>query len=210
MAAADNRERASMAGSEARYLFQLDHPDLARVRLTFLPAASILVTLALATGGYAVLPVLLGLVHGLLWWSFLEYLMHRYLLHWEPKAPRWQAVRRALPGHRSHHDDPGDPDDVVSVKHSFGIPLAVLGLAASLATGYSLAFSLATIAGAALGYAAYEYVHFACHQLPVTSRIGRYVRRHHGIHHHRDETVNFGVTSPLWDYVFGTIYRPGR
>ena len=62
----------------------------------------------------------------------------------------------------------------------------------------------------AIGYAAYEYVHYACHQLPVTSRIGRYIRRHHGIHHYRDETVNFGVTSPLWDYIFGTIYRPGR
>ena len=55
-----------------------------------------------------------------------------------------------------------------------------------------------------------EFVHFACHQLPMTSRIGRVLRRHHAIHHHRDETVNFGVTSPLWDHVFGTLWRPQR
>lgn len=186
------------------------HPDLTRVVNLFAPAAAALLGLGLLAERGAPAPVLLGLAYGLVWWSLLEYLLHRHVLHWEPKGRRARRLRRMLPGHRSHHRAPQDPDDVVSAKHGFAAPLAAALFAGMLVLGFPAGFSLAALAGGAMGYAAYEFVHFACHQLPMTSRVGRVLRRHHLIHHHRDETVNFGVTSPFWDHIFGTVWRPPR
>ena len=194
------------------------HPDLARVARVFAPASALLLAAALSldglTGGRAAPAsgpeAVLGLLYGLIWWSLLEYLLHRFVLHWTPRAPGLRRVRRLLPGHRSHHRDPQDPDDVVSGRHGFALPLGASLLAGMLALGFPAGFALAALAGGAAGFAAYEFVHFACHQLPMASRIGRVLRHHHAIHHHRDETVNFGVTSPLWDHVFGTLWRPQR
>jgi len=36
---------------------------------------------------------------------------------------------------------------------------------------------------------------------------GRYLGRYHQRHHDDDWTRTFGVTSPLWDWVFGTLPR---
>lgn len=185
----------------------LRHPDVGLVFRRFVPVALALLALALVLGGRG-LPVLLGLLHGLLWWSFLEYLLHRFVLHWEPADPGWQAFRRKLPGHRSHHNGPEDPDDTVTKRHALGLVLGPLGLLLMLPLGFPLPVALATVAGACLGYALYEYVHFSSHQLRMRTALGRMWKRHHGIHHFRDETVNFGVTSPLWDHVFGTVWRP--
>jgi sterol desaturase/sphingolipid hydroxylase (fatty acid hydroxylase superfamily) len=174
------------------------------------PVVGALVTLAAILGEGRPLPLVGGLLYGLMWWTLIEYLLHRFVLHWEPREPRWRRLRAWLPGHRSHHDGPHDADDVVSNRHAFGIPLGLVLLLAMLAIGFALPFALAALAGGAAGYVAYEYVHFSCHQLRIRSRAFAWLRRHHGLHHHRDETVNFGVTSPVWDWVFGTYWRPER
>jgi dihydroceramide fatty acyl 2-hydroxylase len=35
--------------------------------------------------------------------------------------------------------------------------------------------------------------------------VPRYLRQHHLTHHYRTAEVRFGVSSPLWDRVFGTL-----
>lgn len=185
------------------------HPDMRRVILRFGPAVLGLLALSAWLAAWPLTP-LLGFAFGALWWTFLEYLLHRYVLHWEPQTPRWQRVRVLLPGHRSHHDVPHDPDDVVTRKHLMAIPLCLILFGAMRLAGYSTAFGLAALAGGAMGYIFYEYVHFATHQLRPRSWLMKRLRQHHGIHHHRDETVNFGVTTWIWDRVFGTLFRPAR
>ncbi len=36
------------------------------------------------------------------------------------------------------------------------------------------------------------------------SRVGRWLKRYHMIHHHTGIAARYGVSSPLWDYVFRT------
>jgi len=63
----------------------------------------------------------------------------------------------------------------------------------------------------AVGYfLTYEWLHWAYHQ-PPTTRIGRLrvvrrLRRHHLVHHdpHRMTKVNFNITFPIGDRLFGT------
>ena len=60
-------------------------------------------------------------------------------------------------------------------------------------------------AGFVVGYRCYDGTHDAVHHFKQTSRIGRFVKRHHMLHHHADHDGGFGVSSPLWDVVFRTM-----
>ena len=134
-----------------------------------------------------------ALVAGLLLFSFVEYAFHRWLFH--------GRIAAAEAGHRQHHADPVG-DDALPF---FLPPLAMLALAAALqwVTDRSDAF---VFAGAlASGYAAYGVAHTAIHRLRFRwPLLVRWAALHH-IHHHHP-LRNFGVTTPLWDFVLGTRY----
>jgi sterol desaturase/sphingolipid hydroxylase (fatty acid hydroxylase superfamily) len=76
-----------------------------------------------------------------------------------------------------------------------------------LICGYDVVWPV--FAGTALGYLAYDYIHFYTHHARPRHAVGRWLRRYHLLHHHDQEEARFGVSSPLWDLVFGT-YRPLR
>jgi dihydroceramide fatty acyl 2-hydroxylase len=52
------------------------------------------------------------------------------------------------------------------------------------------------------GYLAYDYIHFALHYGKPRTRLGRALRRWHMLHHFATCHARWGVTSPLWDYIF--------
>ena len=49
----------------------------------------------------------------------------------------------------------------------------------------------------------YRYSYYAHHFVPST-RVGKFLRKYHLMHHHGDEAAKYGVSSPLWDVVFRT------
>lgn len=53
-------------------------------------------------------------------------------------------------------------------------------------------------------YVAYEVVHRRAHTHAPRGPYSRWVRRNHFTHHFLTPRTNHGVTSPLWDRVFGT------
>jgi hypothetical protein len=53
-------------------------------------------------------------------------------------------------------------------------------------------------------YFGYEVMHRRTHTHPPRGRYGRWTRRNHLYHHARNPMGNFGVTTPLWDHLFGT------
>jgi dihydroceramide fatty acyl 2-hydroxylase len=56
-----------------------------------------------------------------------------------------------------------------------------------------------------LGYLLYELVHLSAHHGAARAPILRWLRSHHLRHHFDDAGANFGISSPLWDVVFGTL-----
>jgi sterol desaturase/sphingolipid hydroxylase (fatty acid hydroxylase superfamily) len=58
--------------------------------------------------------------------------------------------------------------------------------------------------GFGLGYLGYDGMHFAVHHFRMGSRLGKWMKRYHMIHHHTGAAARYGVSSPLWDWVFGT------
>jgi sterol desaturase/sphingolipid hydroxylase (fatty acid hydroxylase superfamily) len=147
---------------------------------------------------WAVLPAA-----GFLLWTLLEYVLHSRFFHERAPSQRFLWLRAS---HGSHHEDPDDPGRIVA-RLSFSLPVAV-----ALFVGLGLALRSAGLAGLVMvgviaGYLSYEVIHFAIHRVAWARRVLRPLVSHHLHHHHADPSRCFGVTSPLWDWVFRTGRR---
>ncbi len=147
----------------------------------------------------------LGLVvGGMLFWSISEYVLHRYVFHWQNGTAFGRRFHFLI--HGVHHDFPTDRDRLV-------MPL---GASIPVGAGFFLLFrltmgpaaSLPFFVGFGLGYLAYDGMHFALHHFKISSGVGKFLKKHHMLHHHVDHSGGFGVSSPLWDFVFGTMPQP--
>jgi sterol desaturase/sphingolipid hydroxylase (fatty acid hydroxylase superfamily) len=135
---------------------------------------------------------------GLLLWTLLEYVFHAGGFHWT--APSLRALRAS---HEEHHADPKDPTHIVT-RLGFSGPLALLLLTLSRLVLGSWEWAALLMSGLLVGYLAYELVHFGIHRWRWVLWLMRPVVKHHLYHHHRDATRCFGVTTPLWDWIFRT------
>lgn len=139
---------------------------------------------------------------GLLVWTLSEYVLHRYIFHWTNDTPFGRRVHFLL--HGVHHEFPNDRDRLVMPLLT-SVPLAVIFYTLFYVALGGVRFAEPLYAGFAIGYLAYDGTHYALHHFKQTSRFGKFVKRHHMLHHHADHQGGFGVSSPLWDVVFGTM-----
>jgi dihydroceramide fatty acyl 2-hydroxylase len=143
---------------------------------------------------------------GLVAWTLAEYVLHRWVFHWTNDTAWGRRVHFLL--HGVHHDFPNDKDRLVMPLLT-SVPMAVIFYALFyFALGIRLGESF--FAGFAAGYLCYDGTHYAVHHFKQTSRFGKWVKRHHMLHHHADHSGGFGVSSPLWDLVFRTMPQVKR
>lgn len=154
-----------------------------------------------AMGGLSLVRAGVLLASGLVAWTLAEYFLHRGPLH----APRGERALRRLSAnaHWEHHDSPLD-DEKISSSILVTLPIYAAFFGLFLLLFRDLRNSLVFGSGFVLGYLLYETLHYYQHHRPSTSRIGRFYKRHHAIHHFKDPTRNFGVSVPIWDWIFRT------
>ncbi|KAK8501125.1 hypothetical protein V6N13_030166 [Hibiscus sabdariffa] len=63
----------------------------------------------------------------------------------------------------------------------------------------------ALFGGALLGYVIYDCTHYYLHHGKPSKGYGQFLRRYHLNHHFKTENKGFGITSSIWDHVFGTF-----
>jgi dihydroceramide fatty acyl 2-hydroxylase len=145
-----------------------------------------------------------GIVLGLLCWTLIEYVLHRFVLHVHLQA---EAVQRTIERlHLGHHREPHDEAKVtVPVYGSLPIAAALMGIFRLMASSWEVAVPL--MIGSIAGYLWYETVHFRIHCSTKRGRWWRWQRSNHFFHHFREPRRCFGVTTPLWDWVCGTGRR---
>jgi sterol desaturase/sphingolipid hydroxylase (fatty acid hydroxylase superfamily) len=148
------------------------------------------------TAPISLVSLLLPLVAGAATWTLLEYLLHRFVFH---------ARSAKGPGAREHRQHHARPDYFAPWWQKALAAVAVTALlmpGAAFAVGVpnSLAFTLGFIAM----YLLYEVLHRRAHTHPPRGAYGRWRRRNHFAHHFADPRRAHGVTSPIWDRVFGT------
>jgi sterol desaturase/sphingolipid hydroxylase (fatty acid hydroxylase superfamily) len=147
----------------------------------------------LGIGGYFLI--------GMLAWSFAEYVLHRWVFHWKKDTAVGRRIHFLL--HGVHHDFPNDKDRLVMPLPT-SVPLSVIFYALFYFT-MGKAPADPFFAGFVLGYLFYDGTHYYVHHFRPKGRWGKFLRRHHMTHHHADHDGGFGVSSPLWDYVFQTL-----
>lgn len=57
-----------------------------------------------------------------------------------------------------------------------------------------------------LGYFFYEWLDYQAHHGSPNFRLIRYLKKYHLQHHSVDANRRYGVTSPLFDWLFGTFH----
>ncbi len=139
---------------------------------------------------------------GLIVWTLMEYLVHRFAFHFPAKSSF--GKRLVYLYHGVHHEVPDDKGRLVMPPLGAVIIMAILWvLFASLipAPWHEPFFAFFIV-----GYIIYDYIHYATHHLRIRHTLLKSLTRHHLQHHFTSEKSKFGISSPLWDWVFGTLH----
>src|SRR5690606_208622 len=163
-----------------------------------------LVYVAIGVMGLSIWGFLALFVVGLFFWTFAEYMLHRFVFHWVTEA-KW-SQRFYFIMHGAHHHYPTDKERLLMPPVP-GIILASLLFwmfyVVFLIIGYSqLVYGF--FPGFFIGYLLYSFVHRATHVLRPPKRF-RDLWHHHSLHHYKYPNKAFGVSNTFWDRVFGTM-----
>ena len=129
-------------------------------------------------------------------WTLCEYILHRFIGHSKSRLGSFTQE------HRDHHRE---GDYFMPILKKIRISIQVIGsLALITSLLINLGSGLAFTAGFASLFLAYEVLHKRAHTHAPLNAYGHWLRQHHFSHHFVAPRKNFGVTTPLWDLVFGT------
>jgi len=180
------------------------HISPVTVVVIWLPVALVFFALgALSAPGWVQLA---GFVVGLFLWTLAEYTLHRFVFHFHPMNPTQERIIFLF--HGVHHTQPQCKTRLV-MPPVVSIPMALLFyglfyLILDVLLGQPL-WIAPFMAGFIIGYLVYDLTHYATHHFPMRWGFLKFLRRYHLQHHYKTPEQRFGVSSPLWDWVFGTM-----
>lgn len=147
----------------------------------------------------SVLGFLAYFIWGLLIWTITEYLLHRFIFHYQPSSEMGKRLHFVF--HGVHHDYPKDAKRLV-MPPSASIPLAILFYLLFSLFFKNASYLYTFFSGFISGYLCYDMIHYAIHHHNFKSDIMKKIKQHHMLHHYSDETKGYGVSSSLWDIIF--------
>ncbi len=161
----------------------------------------VLASLYFGAGRSGLLITVMLFAGGALLWTLFEYTFHRFVFHFNPKSEIGKKIH--FLSHGVHHDYPRDRTRLV-MPLLVSLPLALMFyFLFQGAFGYSA--YLQFFAGFVFGYVCYDTIHYATHHFKMKGRIGNYLKEYHLKHHYVNPDSGYGVSNPLWDYVFATV-----
>ena len=192
---------------ESDTLESFTHISPVVVVIIWLPVALLFMALAVMQhvpgASWAYVPI--AFIIGVLVWTLTEYVVHRYVFHFRPSSPEMERIFFLF--HGVHHAQPQCKTRLV-MPPIVSVPLALVF--------YGLFYLLLTVlldagrwlppmfSGFIVGYLIYDLTHYATHHFPMRWGPLKFLKRYHMQHHYKTPDKRFGVSSPLWDVVFGT------
>ncbi|MEE6450344.1 sterol desaturase family protein [Gottfriedia acidiceleris] len=141
---------------------------------------------------------------GLIFFMFSEYVTHRFIFH--IKAPKNKLLLKFMK--RIHYDHHMYPDDLKLLFLPIWYSIPNLGslciiyfliskdLIQTIAFGSGLIFMLLV----------YEWKHYVAHKpIKPLTKVGRQIKKLHILHHFKNENFWYGVSTPIFDGIFGTL-----
>lgn len=187
-------------------LEKLTHTHISIPLVIFTGIAAVLIYYGVVEKGFQVPEMILLFVAGVTFFTFVEYIMHRYFYHMPATTEKRKKMAYTM--HGVHHDYPKDKSRLAMPPVlSLIIATVFFVLYRAMMGDYAFGF----LAGFLIGYNAYLGVHYSVHAFKVPNNFLKVLWYHHSIHHYREPDRAFGVSSPLWDHIFGTMPRnPGE
>jgi sterol desaturase/sphingolipid hydroxylase (fatty acid hydroxylase superfamily) len=180
-------------------VFSRTHPAI--VPILYVPGAALPLIYGIVRQQVSVLAAAGLFSTGFISWTLTEYWLHRLVFHYPARGPIGARIHFYI--HGVHHQ-------WVKDKYRLVMPPAVsLTLYFLFAVLFHALFGPRWAwpfhSGFVAGYLAYDMTHYATHHLRPRTRWGQLLRKHHFLHHFKDDNQRFGVSTPVWDWVFGTI-----
>ena len=171
--------------------------------IIFIPIITYFMYRALAVTYTNLFTFIASCIAGLFMWTLTEYIMHRFVFHFEPKSAVGKRLHFLF--HGVHHDYPNDAMRLV-LPPSISIPLATgfyFLFHALLPVTYMDGFFAIFLTG----YLVYDISHYALHHSKFNNRFWKKLKHHHMQHHYADPTKGYGVSSALWDKIFRSDFE---
>jgi sterol desaturase/sphingolipid hydroxylase (fatty acid hydroxylase superfamily) len=138
--------------------------------------------------------------------TFAEYAIHRWVYHPPHDASEgYKEITYKI--HGLHHDYPKDKQRLAMP------PLLAIIIATLLLFVFEMILNQygdAFAAGFVTGYALYLLIHYSIHMYSPPKNVFKILWVNHSIHHYSEDEILFGVSNPLWDYIFRTTPRSNR
>ena len=172
----------------------------------YIPIMGVMLYYASAHFGISAETILALFFTGMFFWTFFEYIMHRFVYHFVSENKHIQ--RFVFIFHENHHHYPRD------TQRLFLPPVPSILIASILFIVMYFVFSLFPLPGLVfsfypgfiLGYLLYASMHFAIHAWKPPFKWMKPLWRNHHLHHYKQQEKGFGVSSTLWDRIFGTMF----
>lgn len=145
-------------------------------------------------------------VGGMIFWSLFEYTTHRFVFHFFAESERAKKIVYLI--HGNHHEYPRDKERLFMP----AVPsLIIASTLFSIMYAVSFVFNVSTgvfafFPGFLMGYLIYGSMHYAIHAWNPPFKWMKPLWRNHHLHHYKNEEMGFGVSSTLWDHIFGTMF----
>jgi sterol desaturase/sphingolipid hydroxylase (fatty acid hydroxylase superfamily) len=150
---------------------------------------------------YSIGRLVLVFLGGMLFWTFFEYIMHRFIFHWVAENERARKIVYVM--HGNHHEFPRDKERLfMPPVPSMIIASLIFFLLNWIMGGNVFLF----FPGFVLGYLLYGSMHYAIHAWNPPYKWMKPLWRNHHLHHYKDDHKGFGVSTTIWDRVFGTMF----
>lgn len=144
---------------------------------------------------------LLVFISGGIFWTFAEYIVHRFLYHTETNSKF--LLNLQYKAHGIHHQYPIDPTRLAMP------PIPGLMLSAVFFLIFWLlnsTYAFVFFPGFMVGYLIYISIHYAQHRVK-SPKYGPWkaLWKHHHVHHYINPYAAHGVSTRFWDYIFETM-----
>lgn len=137
---------------------------------------------------------------GFVSFTWVEYAMHRYVFHMGTFTRMREKLQYTI--HGVHHEYPKDKERL-AMPPLLSITISTLLLLVLRLVLGDLVFSF--LPGFLVGYAFYLSVHYMVHVYQPPKNWFKILWINHSVHHYKHGEYVFGVSSPFWDYVYGTM-----
>lgn len=139
---------------------------------------------------------------GVIAFTWVEYNVHRYIFHMTADTEKKAIAQYTL--HGVHHEFPKDKTRL-AMPPALSIIIATLLLFVFRLILGDFVFSF--LPGFLVGYAGYLSVHYMVHAFQPPKNFFKALWVNHGLHHYKNGEMVYGVSSPLWDYIYGTMTK---